>query len=183
MMRTRPAPSSMTLAGLRSRWSTPRSCAAASPAQSCRAISAALSSGKRPMRRSERREVLAVHVLHREERSGRRLRRCRRRGRRSDARPAARSAPRCETARAAPDRRRSSVGQELERDWLAEPQIVGAVDLAHAAAPEQADNADIAPSSKSPGANRPWLIESDEVSQEPRRWRRILHGPAMTFAV
>ena len=48
----RPRPSIITLAGLRSRCSTPSSCAAARPAQSCRAISTALSSGSRPMRRS-----------------------------------------------------------------------------------------------------------------------------------
>ena len=68
------------------------------------------------------------------------LRRCRTRGRRSDARPAAPSALRCGTARAARVAA-ERFGQELERDRLAEPQIVGAVDLAHAAAAEQADDA------------------------------------------
>ena len=52
VMRARPRPSSMTLAGLRSRCSTPWSCAAARPAQSWRAISSALSGGSRPMRLS-----------------------------------------------------------------------------------------------------------------------------------
>ena len=37
--------------------------------------------------------------------------------------------------------RSTSRGQELERDRLAELQVVGAVDLAHAAAAEQADDA------------------------------------------
>ena len=69
VMRTLPVPSSITLAGLRSRWMTSRSCAAASPAQICRAISSARSSGKRPMRRSSDDEILAVDVLHREERA------------------------------------------------------------------------------------------------------------------
>ena len=50
VMRTRPSPSSMMLAGLRSRCSTPCSCAAARPAQIWRAISVARSCGKRPMR-------------------------------------------------------------------------------------------------------------------------------------
>ncbi len=31
--------------------------------------------------------------------------------------------------------------QELQRDGLAEPEVVGAVDLAHAAAPDQRDDA------------------------------------------
>ena len=44
--RALPRPSSMTLAGFRSRCRTPFSCAAASPAQSCRAISSALSRGE-----------------------------------------------------------------------------------------------------------------------------------------
>ncbi len=91
------------------------------------------------MRRSERREVLAVHVLHRQERMARRLRRCRTRGRRSGARPAAPSGPRCETARAGPARH-ASVGQKLQRDGLPEPEIVSAIDLAHAAFAEQSDN-------------------------------------------
>ena len=58
----------MTLAGLRSRWMTSRSCAAASPAQICRAISSARSSGNRPTRLSSDDEILAVDVLHRQER-------------------------------------------------------------------------------------------------------------------
>ena len=61
------APSSMMFAGFKSRCRTPRSCAAASPAQICRAISRPLSSGSRPMRRSRIDEILAVHVLHRDE--------------------------------------------------------------------------------------------------------------------
>ena len=51
VMRARPLPSIITFAGLRSRWMTPRSCAAARPAHSRRAISRALSRGRRPMRR------------------------------------------------------------------------------------------------------------------------------------
>ena len=33
------------------------------------------------------------------------------------------------------------VWQELQRDWLAEPQVVGAIHLAHAAPAEHADDA------------------------------------------
>ena len=66
-MRTSPFPSSITFAGFRSRCSTPFSCAAATPAHSCRAICTALSGGIRPNRRSDEDEILAVHVLHREE--------------------------------------------------------------------------------------------------------------------
>jgi hypothetical protein len=51
MISTWPRPSIMTLAGFRSRCSTPLAWAAASPAQSLRAISMALSPGNRPMRR------------------------------------------------------------------------------------------------------------------------------------
>ena len=40
----------MMFCGFRSRWITPRSCAAARPAQSLRAVSSALSAGRRPMR-------------------------------------------------------------------------------------------------------------------------------------
>ena len=52
-------------------------------------------------------------------------------------------------------------GQELERDRLAELQVVGAIDLAHAAAAEPADDA-VAAAEEWPGAKRPWSMESDE---------------------
>ncbi len=67
VMRTCPRPSTITLAGLRSRCSTPLSCAAASPAQSWRAISSALSCRQPADAPQQRRQVLAVDVLHREE--------------------------------------------------------------------------------------------------------------------
>jgi hypothetical protein len=50
VIRAFPRPSIMTLAGFRSRCSTPLSWAAARPAQSCRAIWMPLSFGRRPMR-------------------------------------------------------------------------------------------------------------------------------------
>ena len=66
MMRTSPWPSIMMLAGLKSRCSTPFACAAARPAHSLRAISIALVDRQPSDALEQRREVLAVHVLHRE---------------------------------------------------------------------------------------------------------------------
>ena len=112
------------------------------PAQIWRAISIALSGRQAADPPQQRGEVLAVDVLHRQEVRGRRPRRCRRRGRRSDARPGARS--RTSLRKRASSRRvRSATAarQELQRDRLAELQVVGAIDLAHAAAPEEADDA------------------------------------------
>ena len=68
VMRTSPLPSIITLAGLRSRCSTPRSCAAASPAQSWRAMLERLVLWQPADAPQQRRQILAVHVLHREER-------------------------------------------------------------------------------------------------------------------
>ena len=114
--------------------------AAARPAQSWRAISVALSPGRRPMRRSERREVLAVHVLHGEEGLAVHL---------ADVVDAAdRGWVTSRAVRASLWKRSSQSpvlwrrgGEELERDGLAEGQVVGAVDLAHAALPQEADDA------------------------------------------
>ena len=130
----------MTLAGLRSRCSTPRSCAAASPAQICRAISMRPLLGEAADALQQRGEILAVDVLHRQEHAAVGPRRCRRRGRRS-VRHLPRDAhfvvePR-EPLRILGHRRR----QELQRDGLPEAEILGAVDLAHAAAAEQAEDA------------------------------------------
>ena len=140
MMRTLPAESSMMFAGLRSRWTTPRSCAAASPAASCRA------SSTRPVFRKpadpfeRRREILAVDVLHREIQIALDL---------ADVVDATdvgmRDLPRRpdlvvklrEPARVG----REILRQEFQRHGLAEAQIVGAVDLAHPAAAEQSDHA------------------------------------------
>ena len=132
-MRTLPVPSSITLAGLKSRWMTPRSCAAARPAQICRAISSAALLGEAADAAEQRREVLAVHVLHRQERVALDL---------VDVVDAAdvrvRDLPRHphfgvqlrQARRIAIDVGR----QELQRDRLTELQVVGAEDLAHAAA-------------------------------------------------
>ncbi len=61
-----PRPSSMMLAGFRSRCRTPLAWAAARPAQSCRAISTALSCGKTSDAAQERSQIFAVHIFHRE---------------------------------------------------------------------------------------------------------------------
>ena len=119
--------------------------------------------GSRPMRRSSDAEVLAVDVLHREERAGRRPRRCRRRGRRSGARPGARCALRCGSCVEARRVVGDVGGQELQRDRLAELQVVGAVDLAHAAAAEQADDA-VAAGEQGAGREAPVRI----ARQNPR---------------
>ena len=99
----------------------------------------------------QRREVLAVDVLHRQEVAAARSRRGRRRGRRSDASRAA--TPDLVEEPLEPIRIAFDVArQELQRDRLAELQVVGAVDLAHAAAAEQADHA-IAAGESVPGRN------------------------------
>ena len=67
VMRTLPSPSIITLAGLRSRCSTPRSWAAATPAHSCRATLHRLVLRQPTDAPEQRREILAVDVLHRQE--------------------------------------------------------------------------------------------------------------------
>ena len=140
MILTRPRPSSMTFAGLRSRCRTPFSCAACRPAQSWRAISTALSDGQVADPLQERREVLAVHVLHREEVAALDL---------ADVvdaadvrvRDLAREAHLGVEAREERLVVRDRLRQELQGDGLAELQVVGAVDLAHPALAEEADDA------------------------------------------
>ena len=68
MTRTLPAPSIITFAGLKSRWTTPRSCAAARPAQICSRDLERAILRKAPYSPEQRREIFAVHVLHRQER-------------------------------------------------------------------------------------------------------------------
>ena len=128
------------LAGFRSRCSTPRSCAAASPAQICRAISIALSSGSRPMRRSSDdrsspstysivRNSCAVDLADVVDAADVGVRHLPRR-------------PHFVVELREPHGiARRGLGQELQRDLLAEPQVVGAIDLAHAAAAEQPEDA------------------------------------------
>ena len=136
VMRTSPLPSSITLAGFRSRCSTPRSCAAATPAHSCRAICDRLVRRHPAETPQRRRQVLAVDVLHRQEPAAV--------GVAQVVEPAdvlvrhlARHAQLVVELREPGVARRHAVGQELQRDRLVERQVVGAVHLAHAAAAEQ----------------------------------------------
>ena len=137
-MRTRPSASSMMLAGLRSRCSTP-SCAAARPAQIWRAISvAALPEAADALQQPG--QIFAVDQLHRQEHAAVVL---------ADVVDAADVAVRHlardahlvvelgEPLRILGNGRR----QELQRDGLAEPQILGTVDLAHAATADQPEDA------------------------------------------
>ena len=127
-------------AGLRSRWTTPRSCAAASPAQICRASSIARSCGEAADAAEQRREILAVDVFHRQERVALEF---------ADVVHAAdvrmRDLPRHPhfgvELRQARGIAIDGLRQELQRDGLAELQIVGAVDLAHPALAEPPDDA------------------------------------------
>ena len=130
----------MMLAGFKSRCSTPRSCAARESRAELPRELEGLVLRQAADAAQQRREVLAVDVLHRQEVQPFDHRRCRRRGRRWDGRPGARCAPRCGTAPSAASLRCAG-GKELERDRLVEGQIVGAVDLAHPALPEQAEDA------------------------------------------
>ena len=138
-MRARPRPSIITLAGFRSRCSTPALVRRGEPgAELARDL-------ERLVRRQpadapqQRGEVLAVHVLHREEVLAVDL---------ADVvdaadvgmRDLARDAHLGVEALEAVLLRSESPRQELQRDRLAELQVVGAVDLAHAAAAEQADD-------------------------------------------
>ena len=131
----------MTLAGFRSRCSTPLLVRGGEArAELARDL-------QRLVRRQpadaaqQRREVLAVDVLHRQEVLPVDL---------ADVVDAAdvrmRDLPRdahlvARTGRAVVLVARDRVGQELQRDRLAERQVVGAIDLAHAASPEQRDDA------------------------------------------
>ena len=115
------------------------SCAAARPAQSCREISSALSPRKAADPPQKRAEVLAVHVFHREEVLPPDLAdvvhaadvRVRDLARETDLREES-----LDTVAV----RRQVRRQELQRDRLAELQVIGAVDLPHAAAPEESDD-------------------------------------------
>ena len=140
MMTTSPRLLIMMFCGFRSRWMMPRSCAAASPAQSLRAVSMALSAGSRPMRGEQRGEVFAIHVLHGDERHAFDL---------ADVVNAADVgvgdlAGDADFAMEAFEQAliaRGLFGQEFQRDGLAEREVGGAIDFAHAAAAEQGDDA------------------------------------------
>ena len=101
-----------------------------------------------------RRQVFAVDELHRQIQLPFAARRCRRRGRYSDATPAALRAPRCATAPDAAASRAIPRRQELQRNGLAQPEVIGAIHLAHAPASDKPDNP-IPLIEDRPGGNRP----------------------------
>ena len=149
MITTCPRPSSMMLAGFRSRCRTPLACAAARPAQSWRAISTSLVLRKAADAPQQGRQVFAVDVLHGEESLAidfAHVVDAANVGMRDAAGDADFVAKALEQTFVA----RGFVGQKLERDRLAERQIVGAVDFAHAAFAEQRDDA-VAPGDQAPG--------------------------------
>ena len=143
----------MMLAGLRSRCSTPRSCAAANPAQSCRAISSALSSGSRPMRRSSdaRSSPSTYSIVRNGSPSASPMSYTRHTFGCDTCRAMRTSLWNCASAHGSPRRR----GQELQRDRLPEPQVVGAIDLAHAAF-SKAPTMRYRSARMVPGGKRPW---------------------------
>ena len=65
-MMTALSPSIMMLAGLRSRCTTPASCAASSPAATCRMILRASGTASLPLRFRSCRQVLAIEIRHRD---------------------------------------------------------------------------------------------------------------------
>ena len=140
MSRARPRPSIITFAGLRSRWRTPRSCAAASPAQICRAISSALVPGQAADAAEQGSEVLAVHVLHGEEVLAVHLAHvvdaAHVRVRHLPGQPRLREQARELRGVGGHGRR-----QELQGHDLAELEVVGAVHLAHASLADQGHDA------------------------------------------
>ena len=139
VMRTRPVPSSMTFAGFRSRWMHAALVRGGQAgADLARHLERALHR-EPPDPPQQRRQVLAVHVLHRQEGVAVDF---------VDVVDAAdvrmRDLPRHphfvvelhQPRRIAIELRR----QELQRDRLRQLQVVGAIDLAHAAAPEPSDD-------------------------------------------
>ena len=132
MRRGSPRPSTMMLAGLRSRWTSPLRWAAARPAQIPAANSAALAPGKRPMR-EQGGHVFAIHKLHRNVKlpidftdivNAANIR----------MRDLARGAYLVEKPFARLDLVRGDCREELKGDGLTEHKVGRAIDLAHASA-------------------------------------------------
>ena len=124
-----------TLAGFRSRWTIPFSCAAARPRAICTAMSTARRSGSRA-RDDLLAQRLALRAARRRDTARRRA--CRRRGARGcwggRARPP--RAPRARSGAGDPASAARPGGQDLDRDVASEPRVAGAVDLAHPACAE-----------------------------------------------
>ena len=136
---TSPRAVTKMLAGLRSRWTMPRACAASSASASCMPHSISLLDRQR-LRLEHAVERLALEQLHHEERAVRRARRRRKTvqmcGWFTDA-----------IARASRWKRSSACGsprhgrgQHLDGDVAIEPRVVRAIDLAHAAGADGRDD-------------------------------------------
>jgi hypothetical protein len=150
---TTPRPSSMTFAGFRSRCRTPMLWAAARPAHNWRCRLEGLVGRQTAAPTQQRRQILPVHVLHRQEglavglaevvnpadvvmrdlSSGAHLLVESRQSRRIANRPG---------------------WQELQGHGLAECEVIRAINLAHSAAAEEADDAIAAGEDRSGGSNR-----------------------------
>ena len=136
MMMTWPRPSIITLAGFRSRCRTPFSCAAANPAQSLRAVSDGLVDGQASDAAEQRAEIFAIHELH-----GNVMQSF------GDADVVdaadvgvgdlARDADFVVEAGEGAIVGGGGFGQEFQGDGLAEREVGGAVDFAHAAAAQE----------------------------------------------
>ena len=101
-------------------------------------MSSALSAGSRPIRAQQRGQVLPVHVLHGQERLPVDLHDV---VEAADARVRELPADGHLGVQALAHLRRQRAADELQRDRLAQLGVVGAVHLAHAAAPEERDHA------------------------------------------
>ena len=117
---------SLTLAGFRSRWMTPFSCAASSAAAICRAISSASVDRERAAGESVGERLAFDELEHKA--ACRRRPRCRRSSRCSGGSATRGVAPRARSARAAPDPC-EALGQHLERDVATEPRVARAKNL------------------------------------------------------
>ena len=167
-MRTLPRLSSITLAGLRSRCRTPSSWAAANArAQLPRNLDGFVLR-QAPNAAQQRGQVLAVHILHGEKGQA---------GRFSDVKNTAdvgmRDLPRQPHFAVKPGQHgailRHRLRQELHGDGLAQAQVVGTVDLAHAAFAQQSHDA-ISLCENLAGNKTPF-IEGGRVQKIPVRGR------------
>ena len=140
MMTTSPRLLIMMFCGLRSRWITPRSCAAVSPGAELARRLDGLVGGQPSDAQEQGSEVFAVHVLHGDERHAfdfADVVDAADVGMRHQARHADFAVEALQQALIA----RRLFGQELQGDGLSQRQVGGAIDLAHAAAAQQADDA------------------------------------------
>ena len=126
----RPSSSKRTLAGFRSRWTTPRACACASPAAMPAAMASVSSSGSGCSVAQPLLERPTGHVLEHHVRPSLRLAVVVELG-------DVRMSERCDRTRLTLEARRVGVrGEELDRNVAAELEILRAPDLGHASTPQ-----------------------------------------------